>query len=556
MNRRDLIALAGAGLTVPPYASSAAGITKRVFDLHDYGARGDGKTKDTAAIQSAIEAAFKAGGGTVYAGSGSYLTGGIVLKDNITFYLDAGATLLGSTDLADYKPHPGPNPHSDVNVHHLIFARGATNLALCGLGRIDGEGRAFWVPSKRKQIPEDFWRESVSNTFRPVDHDARPSPMLEFVQCKNLRIEGVTIANSAGWTMRPIECESVYIHSIRVRNPITRPNTDGMDVTCCRNVFIDNCDISTGDDVICIKSITPYGGEPSPTKNITITNCVLTGCCNGFKIGTGTRGAFENIMFTNSVIYNEDVPLNRRNECGIAIEMVDGGSVEGIVVSNIRMQNTRTPIFVRLGNRSGNPPEGPKPGALRGVIINNVYATGAVLTSSVTGLPGHDVEDVTLSNIRIDTVEKGQLDWINRQIPEVPRAYPSVRMFGRLPAYGFYCRHVSGLRFENVRIEARKTDPRPLLVCDDVKQLEAAGLNGSAPAGEEPLFLFRNVQHAFIRGCYAPPGVGTFLGAEGSGTSDISLISNDLSGAAHAAVALQGAPEDAISLAGNRASRG
>lgn len=557
MNRRHLIGLAGAGIALPwSLTSQAAAAAGRIYDVRDFGARGDGKVKDTTPIQSTIDAAFTAGGGTVYLGPGDYLTGGIVLKSNVTLYLDSGATLRGSANLADYKPQPGPNPHSDANVHHLIFARDAVNIALCGLGRVDGQGRAFWIPSSRVQTPADFWKESVSNTFRPAGHNARPSPMLEFVNCKNLRIEGVTIANSAGWTMRPIECESVFIHNLRVRNPIDGPNTDGMDVTCCRNVFIENCDISTGDDALCIKSESPYGGEPSPTKNITITNCILTGCCNGFKMGTATRGAFQNITFTNSVIYNEDVPLNHRIISGVAIEMVDGGSVEGILISNIRMQNTRTPIFVRLGNRSGNPPGGPEPGSLQGVMIDGIYATGAILTSSVTGLPGHHVEDVTLSNIRIDTVEEGQLDWVDREIQERPRAYPEARMFGRLPAYGFYCRHVSGLRFENVRVQARPTEPRPLLLCDDVKRLELAGVNGSAPAGKEPLFLFRNVQRAFISGCCAPPAVQTFLRAEGNGTADISLVGNDLSGAAQPAVAVQGAALGMISMAGNRNSRG
>src|SRR5512142_1249439 len=108
------------------------------------------------------------------------------------------------------------------------------------------------------------------------------------------------------------------------------------------------------------------------------------------------------------------------------------------------MQNVRTPIFVRRGNRRARP-DG-TPGTLRGVMIDNVHATGAILTSSVTGLPGFNVEDVTLSGIRIDSEEAGQQEWVTREVPEVPKAYPEARMFGRLPSYGFYCRHVDGLR--------------------------------------------------------------------------------------------------------------
>ena len=149
--------------------------------------------------------------------------------------------------------------------------------------------------------------------------------MLEFAYCKNIRVEDVTLTNAAGWTMRPVACESVYIRGIRVRNPIFAPNTDGMDLTACRNVFVSDCDIATGDDAICIKSENPYG-EMLPTKNITVTNCVLSTCCNGFKIGTATHGVGENIVFSNSVIYNDDItPLNERATSGIALEMVDGG---------------------------------------------------------------------------------------------------------------------------------------------------------------------------------------------------------------------------------------
>jgi hypothetical protein len=215
------------------------------------------------------------------------------------------------------------------------------------------------------------------------------------------------------------------------------------------------------------------------------------------------------------------------------------------------MHNTRTPIFVRLANRSGNPPSGPKQGAVRGIMIENIHATGAILTSSVAGLPGHDVEDVTLSNIRIDTVEGGERDWVDREIPEVPHDYPEARMFGRLPAYGFFCRHVNGLKFDNVHVEARKPDMRPLLLCDDVKNLSVSGLTGDAPAGGESLLVFRDVRRAFVQGCWAPPHTSTFLTVEGENSSAISLVGNALGEAEKAVETIKGAPSNAVSEAGN-----
>jgi polygalacturonase len=200
--------------------------------------------------------------------------------------------------------------------------------------------------------------------------------MIEFAQCRNVHISDVTLRNSAGWTLRPVNCNTVVIDGIRIRNPSFGLNCDGIDITASTNVFVSNCDIATGDDAICLKSESPYGGEVLPTKNITVTNCTLTTSCNGFKIGTATEGAFENIVFSNSVIYSDLVPMNARVIGGISIEMVDGGSIDGLVVSNIRMQNVRAPIFVRLGERNR------KPGTfLRNILIENLDATGAIVTS-------------------------------------------------------------------------------------------------------------------------------------------------------------------------------
>jgi polygalacturonase len=476
MRRREFL------LALPAIPALAASHT---FDVRECGAAGDGKAKDTAAIQRAVEQCAASGGGTVYLPPGRYLTGTVVLKSNVTFHLEAGATLLGSTDLADYSPQSGPPLKGDANAKHLLYARDADNVTVRGGGTIDGQGRAFWVPANRPQPkPEDLWRDVATYDWKPLD---RPSPMVEFYNCRNLRIEDITLANASGWTLRPVECDSVVIRGIKIRNPIIGPNTDGIDPTCCRNVFISDCDISTGDDAICLKSESPYG-TLGVSKNITITNCVLTCCCNGLKFGTATRGGFENITFSNSVIYNDEVPLNQRVISGVAIECVDGGWVDGVAIANVRMQRVRTPIFVRLGNRNG----GGK-GRLRGVMIENVHAEGAILTSSITGLPNQTVEDVTLSNIRIDTEEAGRADWI-RPVPEQERSYPEARMFGRLPAYGFYCRHAAGLRFDNVLIRAMALDERPAMHFEDVRGLRLGSVEATKPASGQPVARAVNVE--------------------------------------------------------------
>jgi hypothetical protein len=311
-------------------------------------------------------------------------------------------------------------------------------------------------------------------------------------------------------------------------------------------VSISDCDIATGDDAICLKSEGPYG-VMGLSRNITITNCVLTCCCNGL-IGTATHGGYENITFTNSVIHNDDVPLNARVIGGIAIEMVDGGWVDGVVISNVSMQRVRTPIFVRLGARRTS---GDWKTRLRGVMIDNVHATGAILTSSITGIPGSDVQDVALSNIRIETGEGGKQDWVSREIPEQVRSYPEARMFGRLSAYGFYCRHVSGLQMDNVQVISTVPDERPAMHFEDVKGLRLARLGASAPASEQPVMRLVGVQDALVTSCAAPQKSHVAIEVRGSGSQGIRLIANDFSGSSKAIALLDGAAATAVTQAAN-----
>lgn len=517
------------------------------FNVRHYGAVGDGATLDTAAINRAIDAGTADGGGVVYVPPGIYLVGTIVLKSNVTLYLEAGATLLGSTKIADYTPFGATPEQGDANRRHLIFAQDADNVTLAGPGQIDGQGPAFWVPSGRKPLPpEEEWRDVAAHVSKALP---RASPLLEFFRCRNLRIEGVRIENAQGWTLRPIDCDNVVIRGISIKNPIIGSNTDGIDPTCCHNVFISDCVIDTGDDAICLKSENPYGGELRVSKNITITNCVLTTCCNGLKFGTATHGGFENIAFTNSVIYNEAVGLKSRVIAGIAIEMVDGGWVEGVTISNIRMQRVRTPIFIRRGNR--RPRADGTPGTVRGIMIENVHATGSILTSSITGLPGFEVEDVTLSNVRIDSEEVGTAEWAARSIPELAPNYPEARMFGRLPAYGLYCRHVQGLRVRGLDVRPTPSEARPLLVADDVSELEVDGLRGRATTGAPSTVKLTQCRHASLRGCTAPETAGAFLDVEGDQTKHVALVGSDLSGCEVPAKIAASVPVGAVRLGGN-----
>ena len=556
MNRRDMLIAMGliaasSPILAAPTVTDNATASLQIFDARRFGAQGDGKTLDTAAINKAVDACNSAGGGTVYLAPGVYLSGTVVLKSNVTLYLEAGATLLGSVNLADYTSIPGPPADGDANQRHLICARDAKNVGIAGPGTIDGQGPAYWEPNGRAPAaPEDAWRDVIAFYWQ---HRKRPSPMLEFYNCKHLRLTDVQIKNASGWTLRPIHCDDVFIRGITIKNPVHGPNTDGIDPTCCQNVFISDCLIDTGDDAICLKSENPYGEELRASKNITIVNCVLSGCCNGFKIGTATHGGFENIVFSNSIIFNDDVPLNSRIIAGLAIEMVDGGWIDGLLISNIRMQRARTPIFVRLGNRTPRP-DG-TPGGLRNVAIENVHAGNSILTSSITGLKGSDVQDVTLSNIHIETDENGMAEWASRNIPEEAESYPEARGFGRLPAYGFYCRHVTGLRFRNVQFKTGRAEGRAAIVCDDVKDLDLDGVRGgerpSKNNGDEPVIKLLETKRAFIHGCSAPAGVRTFLEVRGGQTESIAMTGNNLQAAEQPTLISADVPATAVAALGN-----
>jgi polygalacturonase len=519
MLRRDFLSVfaltmgAGVSGTGPPAPLLAA---KTILD---YGAKPDGLTLSTKAIQQAIDDVSSAGGGTVYAPSGVFLVGGLELKSGVTLYLEGGCTLLGSTSIEDYQYHPGPPIEGDANGHHLIFAQKCENVTLCGLGIIDGRGQAYWQPKNKP--PSESWRDVSSQDYEAKNNNRRPSPMIEFAHCRNVRIGGVTFKNSAGWTIRPIACETVVIDGICIRNPSIGVNGDGIDISCSQNVVVSNCDIAAGDDAICLKSENPYG-ELLPTKNIAITNCLLTTPCNGFKIGTASKGAFENIVFNNSIIYADSAsPINTHPISGISIEMVDGGNIDGVIISNIRMQNVRAPIFVRLGERQM------KAGTfLRNVLIENVDATGAIITSSITGVPGLRPSDITVSNCRIRTVEQGQAEWVRREIPETANRYPEAWMMGRLPAYGFFVRHADRVRLRNVECITDKPDGRPAILCNDTQDLILDGLELTAPAGNAAPIELQSVHRAFISGMRMPVGAKVLARISGADSSGLLFAGN------------------------------
>lgn len=505
-------------------SSSAAARASGTFDVRDYGAVGDRKTLDTDAIQAAVDACAEAGGGTVLLAGGTFLSGTIDLKDNVTLFLQAGAVLLASTR------------QQDSSSRSVIHAENVRNIAVVGRGTVDGHG-------------------NISTEFPKV----RAHP-IHFIECRNVRVRDVTFRNSTTWIQHYFKCDDLVVDGITVDsrlNPVIEGprhlpgapgrNEDGLNLNSCHNVRVSNCYINSDDDGIVLKST-----SERPCKNVTITNCVVTSNASGIKFGTESGGGFQDVTVSNCTVYDT------RNS-GIALEIVDGGVMDRVNVSNIVMDNVKgAAIFIRLGNR-GRPyrQENPGVGVLRNVQITNIQATRVgdwiedvgkrVIGCSITGLPGHAVENVSLENIRIQFKGGGTPEDAAREIPERPDAYPSCRMFGTLPAYGFFVRHAKNISFRHVDLSFQHDDVRPAMICDDVADLEITGFDAqSVPSTVKGLIHLKDTRGAWIHGCRLKRPTQTFLRVDGDQSAEMSLIDNDLSNVEKAVESGGDVPADAV----------
>ena len=458
--------------------------SQQPFNIVDYGAVGDNVTLDTKSIQATIDACTDSGGGTVWVPAGNYIIGTIVLKSNVTLSLDYGASLLGSKDMANYDKDL--TPAREGNPECLIFAENATNITIEGLGVIDGRGDHL------------AFNRGTSPPWNP-----RPR-LIRMENCTQLKFSGVIYKRPAFWGIHLVDCSDIHFDGIKIRFKDNNYNNDGLDLDGCKNVLIENCDIAAGDDGICLKS------SLHPCENIVVRNCKVTSHTSPLKFGTSSSGGFIGVTVTNCYFY--DSPMG-----AIKLELVDGGRLENVNISRIKMENVGNPIFIRLGNRGrdytkkvSNESYGLKEGTDDGVpvgIIKNIRISDVVAEVTlepydpnggapyqkedlkrqtydpikqtikeksrsgpimITGIPGHYIEDVTFENIDISYPGGGTVEDARSIVAEDEKRYPEQFFFGVLPAWGAYIRHAKNIKFIDVILTTRSNDLREMIVLDDV----------------------------------------------------------------------------------------
>ena len=507
-DRRFLLAGAGASLLLPRLSMAQPG-AEGWLDIRTYGAKGDGITIDSPAIDKAIADASAKGGGVVWFPRGTYASYTIHLKSNVTLYLDRGAVLLAAPvplegtqngyDMAEPQD-PAINAFQDYGHNHwknsLIYGEGLHDIAILGEGMIWGKGL-----SRGHREDTDLPKAELPGVG---------NKSIALKNCINVQLRDFKILKGGHFALLATAVDNLVIENLMVDT-----DRDGFDIDCCKNVRVSNCTVNSPfDDGICPKSSFALGYART-TENVTISDCYVSGCyivgtvidgtfkrypdrkawhTGRIKCGTESNGGFKNITISNCVF--EDCQ-------GLALETVDGAILEDITVTNIAMRGiTSAPLFLRLGRRMRGPAGAPI-GSIKRVIIDNITSSGSsLLPSIIAGVEGHPVEDIKISNLFLQQAGGGDAASAQVQVPAKEDAYPEPGMFGGLPATGFFVRHARGIEMSHVEVTVLAADARPAFWLQDVDGFDASFLK--VPSGA-PSFALDGVNHFRTFGSMAVP---------------------------------------------------
>ena len=492
-----------------------------VYNVRAFGAKGDGKALDSSAINRAIESAAAKGGGTVYVPPGTYLSFSIRLRSNITLYLEQGSILLAASPNEDGGKYdlPEPNPWSKyqdfghTHFHNsLIWGENIQNVSIVGPGLIWGKGLVrSGSQSRTKEQNDSAQKVKVEPEAAPFGY---PNPRdavepgwgnkaIALKLARNVIIRDIAILHGGHFAILATGVDNLTIDNVKIDT-----NRDGIDIDACRNVRVSNTTVNSPfDDAICLKSSYALGFARA-TENVTITNSSVSGYDEGtlldgtyqrkydryshdsptgrIKFGTESNGGFKNITISNCVFdYSR----------GLALESVDGGLLEDVTITNITMRDVvNPPIFIRLGKRNRGPKETMTEGEIRRVIISNIVAYNAdsKYASIISGVPGNQIEDIRLSNIHIYYKGGGTAQQAALMPPEKETDYPEPVMFGEMPAYGYFIRHVKGITMTDVELRYLNEDQRPAFFLLNVAGAEFYRV-GAQRRPEGKTFVLRGV---------------------------------------------------------------
>lgn len=474
-----------------------------VLDVTNYGVKGDGTTNNTKAIIEVVSKLESMGGGTIYFPPGEYVTGTIELKSNMTLYLEGGAVICGSADPEDYPmiteeilPGYARGGHSG-----LIKAFKADNVTVTGRGIVDGRGQNWW--------------HNPANEHRPR--------AIQPILCNNLRISGITIKNSAMWTVHPICCTNVTIDGITIKNPANSPNTDGINPESCSNVHISNCHVDVGDDCVTLKSGTEDDifQKQYPCENITITNCTMINGHGGVVIGSEMSGGVRNVTISNCVFNGTDRGIR------IKTRRKRGGIVEDIRVNNIMMVNVFSPLVINGYYQCGASEDDMELFSLekrdvredtpifRNIYISNVTARNVVASAGyLYGIPEMPIENLVFDNVVIEMRDTDE------EVREKPiMAYHVQKTKGQ----GFYCANVKDVQFKNVWINTVKG---PALELENSEKISVNGLIMKEVHKDSEVIKVKNSKEVFITGSRLNPEAEVFVTADSVSAEDIVLSGN------------------------------
>ena len=543
VSRRDWLGLLstaslGSGLLA---AADTPPVGTRVYNVLDFGAKGDGKTLDTQALQSAIDACHKEQGGTVLVPAGVFVIGTVELKSNVTLHISAQGKLLGSADgkqyhAADAIPLTGDSTLGDGNVG-LIFAVNAENVTIEGNGTIDGQGAQFRSPTRG--VPPPSGRGGADRPYHLLFH-----------RCRNLRVRDIYLVASAFHSIRVIQSNFVWMEGLHIHNRVNG-NNDGFHFISSQYVHVTNCDIQSQDDACAL-----FGS----CKFVEVTNCTFSTRWSVFRFGGGNP---ENITVSNCTIY-------QTYGCPIKMQFGPDARVQNILFSNLVLQDVTGPISIDLNNRTRRPPPDGAPttkGFLRNISFNgirgNVVAEGGQYPDIafqqnyrpgetrqcivLNGIGDAFMEDISFTDVRLTYGGGGTAEEAQREIPQVAGEYFEV---GTPPAYGLYARNVRGLSLDNVRFDVLKPDLRPAVVLDHVSDAAFAGLSAPGNPQAKSLLRFIETHDVVVTSPRVLAPAAAFLQVEGAGSQNIAIDGGDLTKAATPLTFESGATKQAVRLRG------